>query len=132
MPLGGIHLTDRRRIIFVDDELHLLVGLAKRFAESRADWDVTYFQSASEALSHYTQHGADAVVTDIIMPEMDGLELIAAIRNKGDHSRIIALSSDGKQRLSGVTSAATVLGADRVLKKPVDFDVLIEALDDIL
>jgi DNA-binding NtrC family response regulator len=125
-------LTDRRRIIFVDDELHLLVSLAKRFAESRADWDITYFQSASEALSHYTRHGADAVVTDIIMPEMDGLELIAAIRTKDDRSRIIALSSDGNQRLAGVTSAATVIGADKVLNKPVDFDVLIEALDDLL
>jgi DNA-binding response OmpR family regulator len=125
-------LTHRRRIIFVDDELHLLVGLAKRFAESRADWDITYFQSASEALSHFASHGADAVVTDIIMPEMDGLELIAAIRQKNDSSRIIALSSDGKLRLSGATSAATVLGADRVLRKPVNFDVLIEALDDLL
>ena len=132
MPIGRVSLTDRRRIIFVDDELHLLVGLAKRFAESRADWDITYFQSAREALSHYTSHRADAIVTDIIMPEMDGLELIAAIRQKDGATRIVALTSDTNHRLAGVTSAATFIGADKVLSKPVDFEVLVEALDDLL
>lgn len=121
-------MAERRRIIFVDDELHLLVGVARHLAESRDDWEITYFQNARDALSHYEAHGADIVVTDIMMPEMDGLELIAAIRRASGRTRILALSSDGRRRLAGLISAATVVGADRVLHKPFDSEALIAAI----
>lgn len=76
------------RILVVDDseiERHLVKGLLIR----NSDFHVELASDGREALSHLQQHAVDVVITDLIMPEMDGLELVRALRQ--DHPQVPAI-----------------------------------------
>jgi len=66
----------------------------------------------------------DLVLTDIMMPEMDGIELIQAVSLACPTLPIIAVSSGGKVHNPYVFTAARVLGADCVFQKPVSAAVI--------
>lgn len=71
----------------------------------------------------------DLVVTDIIMPEQDGIETIGAIRDVSETVPILAMSGSA---VGAYLSAAIALGADAMLPKPFTADILIEAIDQLL
>ena len=79
-------------------------------------------------LNHY-----DLVITDVVMPEMDGLELLAALKQKDSTVRIIVMSG-GAARLDPqlLLTTAQAMGADRVLPKPLDFWKLQIAVKEVL
>jgi CheY-like chemotaxis protein len=89
--------------------------------------------SAVKALS-ILDHGVqvDVVVTDILMPEMDGIELIRALRDRDAGLPIIALSSGGVHPMRNILSMARALGADRALYKPVSAAVIDSTIRDLL
>ncbi len=83
---------DRVRILFVDDEAHLLAGLRRMLRDRRSEWDMRFAASGSEALSMLDQEPADVVVSDMRMPEMDGAELLSTVRNRHPDTIRIILS----------------------------------------
>jgi DNA-binding response OmpR family regulator len=70
----------------------------------------------------------DVVITDVVMPIRDGLELIAAARCRHDTTPIIAISGDGRRGTAGYLHSARGLGADLVLKKPFSLSELTAAI----
>lgn len=74
----------------------------------------------------------DLMVTDVVMPGMDGIELIAEARRRHPDLRIVAMSA-GSGRLSRVNclGIAERLGAEVVLAKPFDAHALLEAVADL-
>ena len=75
----------------------------------------------------------DVVLTDLMMPDMDGIELILAVRRLYPSLPIVALSSGGERRFLNILGMAHRLGADRVLQKPVsatEIDAAIRGLLD--
>jgi DNA-binding NarL/FixJ family response regulator len=69
------------------------------------------------------------VITDIVMPEMDGLEVVTALREKHPSVKIIAISgADSGDYLD----SARLIGAAKVLRKPFAGDVLMAAINDLL
>jgi CheY-like chemotaxis protein len=74
----------------------------------------------------------DLVVTDILMPDMDGLELIKALRARGAGLPIVTLSSGGDRPLPNLLSMARALGADRALYKPVSATVIASIIRELL
>jgi CheY-like chemotaxis protein len=78
-----------------------------------------------EALSYLNGHQVDAVVTDLFMPEMDGIEVIAAVRQRFPNVRVIAIS--GKPGVDYL-SVARELGVAATLRKPFEIADLIAAL----
>jgi CheY-like chemotaxis protein len=66
----------------------------------------------------------DLVLTDIMMPDMDGIELIQAVRLVHPTLPIIAVSSAGEVHSSYIFTTARMLGADCVFQKPVSVDVI--------
>ena len=78
-------------------------------------------------------HDYDLIITDMIMPEMDGLEVVAAIKGKNPTTRVLALTG-GSARLdtSYLLSAAQAMRADKVLPKPIDMKVLKAAVNELL
>ena len=75
----------------------------------------------------------DLVITDVIMPKMNGLEVIAAIKQNFPDIRIVALTGGtakiGKDLL---LSTANLMRADRVIAKPLDLKVLKAAVNEVL
>lgn len=93
---------------------------------SQAGFEVREALNGKEALAAVKQSRPDVLITDIMMPVMDGLELIARIKREPDLSDlpIIAISAYGGEYLS----RAYTVGATGVVGKPIDPDSLIDAV----
>ena len=108
--------NERKRILFVDDEPHLLAGLKRALRPLRHEWDMVFVGSGAEALQLAEQMPFDAVVSDMRMPGMDGAELLGEIARR--HPRTVRII------LSGYSDEASVMGlvdrAHQFLAKPCD------------
>ena len=87
-------------VLFVDDE-----PTAKIISQSMADWAklrlkiTAAVNNGAEALAYLESHEADAVITDLQMPVMDGLTLIRELRSRGFKGPILALSNYSEYNL---------------------------------
>jgi CheY-like chemotaxis protein len=94
-----------------------------------AGYEVQVASDGREALALQRAHPAQVLLTDLFMPEQDGLETIQAFRAQYPGVRVIAMSG-GHSRLRGdYLSVAEVIGADTVLRKPFPAQALLDALD---
>ena len=115
-------------ILIADDEesIRNLLGSWLR----NHGYAVTCVASAHEAARHLDQEHFDLVITDVVMPDGDGYELIAAFREARPMTRILAMSGGGKY-LQGndCLKVARGLGAHGVLMKPFNWGQLHTAID---
>ena len=119
------------RILFVDDEARVLGGLKRVLHSTHDKWDMHFVQSAQEALAALGQSSFDVVVTDILMPGMDGLALLLALA-KSERTRdipLIVLTGVGER---DIKRRALALGATDLLNKPVDPEELVARLSSAL
>jgi DNA-binding response OmpR family regulator len=75
---------------------------------------------------------AEVVVTDINMPDMDGIEIVTALREASSNVGVIAMSGGGLFAPGLLLDSAAALGADLTLEKPFDLDQLSSAIDGVL
>ena len=66
----------KKRILFVDDEPMVLMGLQRTLRKMRAVWDMTFTSSSKEALDILDQQQMDVIISDLKMPEIDGMQQI--------------------------------------------------------
>jgi len=85
-----------------------------------------------QALAVFDTMPVDLIVLDLLMPNVDGLELIRALRARNSEVRILAISSGGLLDPSGLLKIATTLGADAVLQKPLRLGTFADAVADLL
>lgn len=107
------------KVLLVDDEQEFLDALAERMR--LRDIDVSATVSAKEALRRVEKESFDAVVLDLKMPEMEGLEVLKAIKKKRPEVQVILLTGHGTVQ-KGVE--AMKLGAIDFLEKPADLEAL--------
>jgi len=119
------------RILFVDDEL-TTVEMAKLILTAKGH-QVICAGNGKEALKIIDSQPIDLVITDIVMPEMDGYELIRELRKQSDPAKIIAMSG-GSDRRDGedLLHVAKLMRVDRILLKPLDFAVINAAVVEVL
>jgi PAS domain S-box-containing protein len=120
-------------VLIVDDEPDIISGM-KALLEQQ-NYRVMMAQNGVEALAVIDKHGADiqAVVTDIMMPEMDGVELIRELRRKQPRLQIMASSGLGTEKGGSFRAQELeVLGVKTFLTKPYDVAKLLTALHDLL
>jgi len=96
------------------------------------DFDVVEAKSGREGIALFGVHAPDVVVTDIIMPDMDGIETIIALRRIDPNVRLVAISGGGRIQNKDFLDAALRLGADRVLPKPFEDDVLVGIVKELM
>jgi DNA-binding response OmpR family regulator len=113
------------RVLVIEDNPDLRDYL--RLALESQDYNVLTAQNGKEALRFLDGQGVDAVVTDLFMPEMDGIETISALRKRFPGIRVIAMS--GRPGVDYL-AVARELGVARTLRKPFDIDELLSALKD--
>ena len=117
------------RILLVEDDDNARKAL-RRILE-RAGFIITEAANGSEALQFYHAMPVDLVITDILMPERDGLETIMALRKVVSDVKIIAISGGGGINMD-VLSVAKQLGACCAFHKPVDIRELLVAVYKLL
>ena len=107
------------RVLIVDDEENARIGLQKLL--SRDGYQVSAVANGYEALDHLSRHPADLVITDINMPEMNGLVFLRELNWAHPTVSVIMVTAYG-----GVESylEAMNLGAFEYLNKPVKLDEL--------
>jgi len=125
-----MNMTERKKIIIVDDE-HNIRFLIKTSLE---DLPVEIFsaEDGEKALALYNEHGAELVITDIIMPNKEGAQLISELKNKSPELKIIAISGGGLIGPTTYLELAHQLGADHVLPKPFRVNELKDIVKNIL
>jgi DNA-binding response OmpR family regulator len=108
------------RILVVDDDPEIRSTLKKLL--ERSDYDVVLAADGRAAETALAGAPFDLMVTDIIMPDQDGLELIRLTRAAHPDMPIIAMSGGGRLRSGNYLRLATAMGAAAVLEKPFEFD----------
>ena len=113
-----------KRVLFVDDEPKVLEGLQRLLRPLRHEWKMAFAGGGAEALTLLAREPFDVVVTDMRMPEMDGVALLEQVRQ--------LYPQIGRIVLSGHTEVQYAFRAVRVahqfLLKPCDADMLRAAI----
>ena len=115
------------RILLVDDD-DLSRGAVHRMLE-RAGYVVWSTSQGSQAVDRYQTDPVDLVITDLIMPDKDGLELIQELRKADPKVRILAISGGGRVGADEYLSVARKFGALEVLSKPFSGQELKQAVE---
>jgi HD-like signal output (HDOD) protein len=114
-----------KRILFVDDEPYVLAGLRRMLYPLRSQWDMSFAGGGREALQRLGESAFDVLVTDVRMPEMTGVELLAEVRGRFPQTTRIVLS--GTADMDVTLRAATL--AHQYLCKPCDAATLCSTLE---
>lgn len=117
------------KILAVDDHPVFLYGLTSMLSRY-AQFEVTQAQSGASALKIAKETHPDIVLVDLIMPEMNGIQLITAIKEDKDlvQSHIIVLSSDGSEQ--AITQAIQA-GIDGFVSKNASEQSIIESITTV-
>jgi DNA-binding response OmpR family regulator len=113
-------------ILLIDDDATLRRGL--RIALEKSGHEIVDVANGREGITAFTRRPADLVVTDIIMPDVEGIETIRLIRKVNAVVPIFAISGGGRGKPSDYLHLAKVLGATQVFAKPFDVDALRAAI----
>jgi len=112
----------RAHIVAIDDDVEHLLYVTTLL--TRAQYDCVSFTNTRSALAHMRERRADLVIADLFMPEMDGFETLAAIRNAFPDVAVLMLSGCGRMEEDFYLECAKHLGAVEVLKKPFEPEAL--------
>ncbi|MCG7492674.1 response regulator [Thalassobius sp. Cn5-15] len=93
---------------------------------------VTMAADGLQGLSLLRTLKVDLVLTDIIMPNCDGVEVIRALRKRADAPPIIAISGGARTSAVNYLEVAKLLGAQQILSKPVGAMELLRTISDVL
>jgi CheY-like chemotaxis protein len=117
-------------ILIIEDDKELREML--KTALIRKDYTVLEAENGKEALIHFKPEVTDLVITDLIMPEEDGLKVIMKIRGMKQNIKVIAISGGGKAGPGSYLDLAKALGADAIYSKPFSINDLILKVEDLL
>ena len=131
LKLGASHQENPlARILIIDDEATIRRPL-KIFLE-RAGHEVMDAANGSEAVRLWRQQAGDLVITDIHMPEKNGLEAIIELRQIAPRARFLAMSGGDMNARVDVLGDATLLGAVRTISKPFTLEEMLRAVEEVL
>jgi len=111
------------KVLLVDDEKDFLDALGERM-ENRG-MNVSTTTSAKEAVKKVQEESYDAIVLDLQMPEMDGIEVLKAIKKINPDMQVILLTGHATVE-KGIE--AMKLGAMDLIEKPADIETIAEKI----
>lgn len=117
-------------ILLIDDDDSIRL-MASELLKS-AGYTVDTAGNGQEGLNIYEKNFYDLVITDIVMPDMSGLELIVLLSKARLRSRIIAMSGGSLFSMPVYLPVAKELGVERILAKPIEAAVLLRTVADVL
>lgn len=117
-------------ILIIDDEEAVRSTFQDLFEDE--GYNVTLASDGNEGIAAFNACPADVVVTDLLMPNKEGIETIVELRKKNPDVGIIAVSGGGAAKRLDFLEMAKKLGADLVIPKPFDLDELSDAVRKLL
>ena len=113
-----------KTLLFVDDEPRVLQGLQRQLHPMRSEWSMHFMDGAARALEFMASHPVDIVVSDMIMPGMDGAQLLTEVAKRHPQTVRIILSGHAERE-----AVLRLVGpAHQYLSKPCDADELRKAI----
>ncbi|MGH1455838.1 MAG: response regulator [Alphaproteobacteria bacterium] len=122
-------LTSIPTILLADDDKLVTMLLSKTLNDN--GYSVTVVHDGEEAVEKALGSHYDFIITDILMPGIEGIEVISEILEKQPLAKIIAISSDGSAGYTTLLQLAQTVGASATLSKPISPSNLLETLDSI-
>jgi CheY-like chemotaxis protein len=117
-------------ILLVEDDKELREML--KMSLLRRSFTVLEAENGKDAITHFKPLITDLVVTDLIMPEEDGLKVVIKLRELKPSLKIIAISGGGKVGPGSYLNLAKALGADAIYSKPFSINDLILKIEQLL
>ena len=118
------------RILIIDDEED--IRLTVRLALESMGHDVTEAVNGNDGLQHFSAEQNDLVITDILMPDKEGIETIIELKKIQPDLKVIVMSGGGRINATHVLETAKRLGANVALKKPFSIADLCRVVDSCL
>jgi len=108
-----------RRILIVEDEATLAFFLAHSLMSEAEDYEVLTSQDAETAMARMEEKPFDVLISDIVLPRMDGLSLLRQTRKKWPETKIILMTAYGSPEIK---NRASQMGAFAYIEKPFVYD----------
>ncbi len=118
------------RVLIIDDEP--ATRGAMRALLEQAGFVVAEASGGEEGLRAFAQDGADVVLCDLFMPDMDGLQAIQEFRCRFPGVKVVAVSGGGLAGRVDMLAAARFMGADGVLHKPFDMAAAVTEIGRVM
>lgn len=117
-------------ILIVEDDVQVRAMLRQMLEV--AGFRVRDATNGKEAMAAWTERRPDLVITDVLMPEMDGFEVITSLRKLDPTAKIIAITGGGAAKLTNLLPAAKLLGAVKTLHKPFGRKEMLQQVQEVL
>jgi CheY-like chemotaxis protein len=117
-------------ILIIDDDDQFR-GMLRHMLR-REGYEVAEARNGREGIACYRAMPTDLVITDLLMPELEGIETIRQLRRDFPEVKIIAISGGGARGTLNFLKPAKMLGAHRTLSKPFDLEELRQAIREVL
>ena len=118
------------RVLIIEDDNEV-----REYLESlmeRAGYEAASAANGKEGVDLFQRTPVDLVITDIIMPEKDGIETIMDMKRVNPGLKVIAISGGGRSEPENYLNSARLLGADRTIRKPFTNEEILEAVRSLL
>ncbi len=119
-----------QRILVVDDDEGVRAFLCHIL--EREGYEVVAASDGEMALEKFREDPADLIITDIIMPKKEGIELILDFRSHNPEIPIIAISGGGRINPDDYLKTAELIGAQRAIAKPINRKEIMEAIKELI
>ena len=124
------HLKNTKRILVIDDEESIRESLKEMF--EREGYNVIIASDGKEGTELFNKHKVALVITDIVMPEKEGIETIIGLKKVSPDIKIIAISGGGRISAEDYLGTAKSLGVKYTFEKPFKHEKLIAAVHELL
>ena len=118
------------RVLVIDDDPQLLKLYHKKL--SAEGFEISLATNGKEGIDLYRRELPDLVVTDLVMPEKEGLEMIQELKQEFPDVKIIAVSGGGRNDPTAYLKVAGYIGAQRTFTKPIDWQELIQEMSCLI
>ncbi|QQG35494.1 MAG: response regulator [Micavibrio aeruginosavorus] len=122
--------THVSKILVIDDDE--LIRMTCRNILKKMNYTVIEAENGVKGLEQFRKEAPQIVITDMLMPDKEGLETISEIRAKNAKVKIIAMSGGGATQNMNFLNLAKQIGADMVLSKPFKPEELMSAIKGVL
>lgn len=117
-------------VLIIDDDAAIRSMMSQIL--SSAGYQVSPAADGKAGINLYRENPTDLIITDLVMPEKDGIELIMELRREFPQAKIMAMSGGSQYGNMDYLKTAKILGAIRVLDKPFEIDTLLQIVNELI
>ncbi len=118
------------RILLIEDDCLVLSTLSEFLAD--VGHSVTEARDGKEGLRLFRLVDPEVIITDLVMPEMEGMEVLLKLKEYRSTAKVIVISGGLRGSTADLLKIAKSLGASKVLAKPFSYESLLAAVDELL